>query len=366
MAHQVFPDQYHEQLNDKAAKIRQQFADFDIPEIEIFDSPESHYRLRAEFKVWHEGDDSYYAMYKQGEHKQLYRVDSYPVGSRLIEQLMPQLLENIKQEDVLRRRLFSVEFLTTLSEDAVVTLIYHKPLDEEWETTARELQNKIGFPIIGRARKQKVVLDRDYVLEKLTVADRDFTYQQVETGFTQPNGTVNQKMLTWAYNASENLDKDLLELYCGNGNFTCVLAQQFERVLATEISKLSVRSAEYNFNANNIENVSIARMSSEEFSQAMDKVREFRRLKDIDLDSYDFSTVFVDPPRSGLDDHTTEIVKGFDNILYVSCNPNTLHHNLKSITETHSIKQFAVFDQFPYTDHLECGVLLQKNNLQKK
>ncbi len=360
MAHQVFPEQYQHQLNDKATKIRQQFSEFHLPEIEIYNSPESHYRLRAEFKVWHEDDDSYYAMYRQGEHKKLYRVDSYPVGSRLIEKLMPELLNIIKQQEILRRRLFSIEFLTTLSEDAVVTLIYHKPLDEEWENAAQELQTKIGFPVIGRSRKQKVVLDRDYVLETLRVADREFTYQQVETGFTQPNGTVNQKMLTWAYNASESLDKDLLELYCGNGNFTCVLAQQFERVLATEISKLSVRSAEYNFNANNISNVSIARMSSEEFSQAMDKVREFRRLKDIDLDSYNFSTVFVDPPRSGLDKHTTDIVKNFDNILYISCNPETLHHNLKSITETHSIEKFAVFDQFPYTEHLECGVLLKK------
>lgn len=363
MAHQVFPDQYHQQLDSKAEKIRQQFSEFQIPTIEIYDSPESHYRLRAEFKVWHEDDDSYYAMYKQGERKQLYRVDNYPVGSRLIEQLMPQVLEEVKKLEVLRRKLFSVEFLTTLSGDAVITLIYHKPLNEEWETAAKQLQAHLGFPIIGRARKQKVVLDRDFVLEKLNVADKEFTYQQIESGFTQPNGEVNQKMLTWAFNASEDLNNDLLELYCGNGNFTCVLAQRFDKVLATEISKLSVRSAEYNFDANNIDNVAIARMSSEEFSQAMDKVREFRRLqeKSIDLDSYNFSTVFVDPPRAGLDDHTTEIVKGFDNILYISCNPDTLHNNLQSITETHTIQRFAVFDQFPYTDHLECGVLLKKN-----
>ena len=92
---------------------------------------------------------------------------------------------------------------------------------------------------------------------------------------------------------------DLLELYCGNGNFTAVLAQHFKSVLATEISKISVRSAETNFTHNKVDNVSVVRMSSEEFTQALNGERPFRRLKDIDLDSYNFSTIFVDPPRAG-------------------------------------------------------------------
>jgi tRNA (uracil-5-)-methyltransferase len=35
--------------------------------------------------------------------------------------------------------------------------------------------------------------------------------------------------------------------------------------------------------------------------------------------------------------------------------------NLQTLCTSHYIKQFALFDQFPYTDHMECGVLLQKN-----
>jgi len=97
----------------------------------------------------------------------------------------------------------------------------------------------------------------------------------------------------------------------------------------------------------------------------MDKVRPFRRLKDIDLDSYDFSTIFVDPPRSGLDEHTTQITKRFDHILYISCNPVTLRENLVSICESHKIERFALFDQFPYTHHIECGVLLTRRSLER-
>jgi tRNA (uracil-5-)-methyltransferase len=96
-------------------------------------------------------------------------------------------------------------------------------------------------------------------------------------------------MLTWAVEKSKNSGGDLVELYCGNGNFTLPLAQNFGRVLATEVATTSVNSALYNIKLNQVTNVAVARMSSEEFSQALNKVRAFYRLKDIDLDSYKFS-----------------------------------------------------------------------------
>ena len=101
-------------------------------------------------------------------------------------------------------------------------------------------------------------------------------------------------------------------------------------------------------------------MSSEEFTQALNNERPFRRLAEIDLDSYKFSTIFVDPPRAGLDAETEKLVSRFDQILYISCNPETLANNLRQISQTHDIQSVAVFDQFPWTDHLESGVLLQR------
>jgi tRNA (uracil-5-)-methyltransferase len=75
---------------------------------------------------------------------------------------------------------------------------------------------------------------------------KTYFYQQIESGFTQPNGFVCEAMLNWAVEHSKNLGNDLLELYCGNGNFTLPLAQNFRRVLATEISKPSTQSAQFN------------------------------------------------------------------------------------------------------------------------
>jgi tRNA (uracil-5-)-methyltransferase len=102
------------------------------------------------------------------------------------------------------------------------------------------------------------------------------------------------------------------------------------------------------------------RLASEEVTQALTGVREFRRLQGIDLQSFDFGTVFVDPPRAGLDPATLELVRGYQRILYISCNPETLAANLQDLNSTHRITRCALFDQFPYTHHMESGVLLER------
>ena len=53
-------------------------------------------------------------------------------------------------------------------------------------------------------------------------------------------------------------------------------------------------------------------------------------------------------------------VSAYDNIVYISCNPDTLHANLQVLTRTHEITRLALFDQFPYTHHVETGVLLKR------
>ena len=189
---------------------------------------------------------------------------------------------------------------------------------------------------------------------------RRLRYQQVEGSFTQPNGGVNRQMLGWACQQAAELGGDLLELYCGNGNFTMALAPLFGKVLATELSKSSVHAAQYNLAANQIDNLALVRASSEEIADALAGRTVLKRMKDIDLAGYRFSTVFVDPPRSGLDATTLAFVAGFDHILYISCNPQTLQDNVAALQATHGVSAAAAFDQFPYTHHLECGLLLTR------
>ena len=277
--------------------------------------------------------------------------------------MMKALLAEIQGNEVLTRKLFQVDYLSTLSGEIAVSLLYHKKLDEQWESEAKALKTRLtkqGFnvQIIGRATKQKIALDCDYVEEVLKVGGKSLIYRQVENSFTQPNAQMNIKMLEWARECTRNSEGDLLELYCGNGNFSIALAENFRKVLATEISKSSVNSAQYNITQNGVENLQIIRMSAEEFTQAMNGVREFNRLKGIDLKAYECHTIFVDPPRAGLDQATLDMVQGYERILYISCNPETLAENLNQLCQTHQVERAALFDQFPYTHHIESGVWL--------
>jgi tRNA (uracil-5-)-methyltransferase len=78
------------------------------------------------------------------------------------------------------------------------------------------------------------------------------------------------------------------------------------------------------------------------------------------LTHYQFGTLLVDPPRAGLDVATLRLASTFNRVLYISCNPETLSDNLATLSATHSIESLAFFDQFPYTHHLESGVVLSK------
>lgn len=362
--HRVNPDQYQQQLQQKTTALNERFKGFNPPELEVYASQPQGFRLRAEFRLWHTGERCFYAMFDSQDRKTPLEVQEFPIASPLIQRLMAELLEQLQNNELLRRKLFQVEFLTTLSGDALITLIYHKKLEQDWTAAATKLQTALGFPIIGRSLKQKVVLERDWVNEILTVNGKQYHYRQLEGGFTQPNGEVNQKMLSFAKSCAAlvNPDKshDLVELYCGNGNFSIALAEDFRQVLATEISKTSVKSAQVNIADNQLDNLIIARLSSEEFVQALRGEREFERLRGVDLNSYDFQTVLVDPPRAGLDDESVKQIQGYQYIIYISCNPDTLAANLEVLTQTHEIKRFALFDQFPYTHHTEVGVLLIK------
>ncbi|GLO16439.1 tRNA/tmRNA (uracil-C(5))-methyltransferase [Pseudomonas putida] len=352
------PSSYATQLDAKVARLRELLAPFGAPEPAVFDSPREHYRLRAEFRLWREDGQRHYAMFAPGEKHKAILIDDFPIASQRINALMPRLKAAWQASEELGNRLFQVEFLTTLAGDAMITMCYHRPLDEAWEVAARQLSEELGVSVIGRSKGKRLVIGRDYAVEKLDVAGRVFSYRQPEGAFTQPNGAVNQKMLSWAFDAIGEREDDLLELYCGNGNFTLPLATRVRQVLATEISKTSVNAALSNLDENAVDNVRLVRLSAEELTQALNEVRPFRRLEGIDLKSYDFGTVFVDPPRAGMDPDTCELTRRFERILYISCNPETLAANIAQLQDTHRIERCALFDQFPYTHHMESGVLL--------
>ncbi len=352
---------YDEQLAEKEKRVSQLLAPFYKNALEVFDSPDSHYRARAEFRIWHEGDRCDYAMGNMTKDGAV-TIEECPKVIEPIEKRMWKLLKKINAStEVLKKRLFAVEFLATTTDECLITMLYHRKLDEVWSEEAKALESELECKVMGRSRKQKVILSDEFVTEKLEIDGKMVTYVQYESGFTQPNPVVNVKMIEWAIKQAKKVGYgDFLESYCGLGNFTLPLSRYFERVLATEISKRSIHAALENCERNGVSNITFARLASEEMTEALNGEREFTRLKGIDLKSYDFSTVLVDPPRAGLDEGTIKLISNIEHIIYISCNPETLARDLETLTKTHEVKEAAMFDQFPHTEHVESGVFLVK------
>jgi len=328
---------YKSQLEAKRDELSRLLSAFYNGKIEISSSKDERYRARAEYKIFKDESGCSYAM-RRMDKKGYVKLKECPMVLESIDSRMWRLLEYVNGDEELGNRLFGIEFLSALSGETLVTMLYHRRLDDAWIDRAKELESVLDMSIIGRSRKQKVVLSAEFVTERLVVEGKEYLYRHYEQSFTQPNPGVNEKMIEWAMRgAKEYGEGDFCELYAGAGNFT----------------------AKENCALNGVDNIEFVRMSSEEFTEALDGKREFNRLKGVDLRSYDLKTVLVDPPRAGLDEDTRRLVAGFETLIYISCNPQTLARDLEDLCKTHRVVSAALFDQFPYTPHMEAGVILR-------
>lgn len=152
-------EQYEAQLAEKVVRLQSLMTPFSAPLPEVFRSPVSHYRMRAEFRIWHDGDDLYHIIFDQ-QTKSRIRVDSFPAASELINVLMKVMIDAVRGNHTLRHKLFQIDYLSTMSNQAIVTLLYHKKLDNEWHEAATQLRDalraqNLNVQLIGRATKPK-------------------------------------------------------------------------------------------------------------------------------------------------------------------------------------------------------------------
>jgi len=140
----------------------------------------------------------------------------------------------------------------------------------------------------------------------------------------------------------------LLDLYCGMGNFSIPLAMQGHTVLGIEGQGSAIRGAAGNADLAGLSNV---RFRKSPIHQACGElVAEGTR----------FDCVVIDPPRQGapgLAAHLAALTG--DRLVYISCDPATLCRDLGDLVEHgFSIRKIQPVDMFPQTHHIETIVLL--------
>jgi 23S rRNA (uracil1939-C5)-methyltransferase len=167
-------------------------------------------------------------------------------------------------------------------------------------------------------------------------------------GFVQVNSAQNRNMISamlelLALDGTENV----LDLFCGMGNFSLPVARRAGRIVGVEDYAPSIASARINAAANKINNVEFYA------ADAATIMARYQSATDLDL-------VILDPPRSGNYQTSSELLKVLpERILYVSCDPATLARDLTPlVNDGYEVLSSQPFDLFPQTWHIESMTLL--------
>ena len=149
----------------------------------------------------------------------------------------------------------------------------------------------------------------------------------------------------------------VLDLYCGAGTITQVMARHAGRVIGAEIVPEAIEDAKANAKRNNVENVEF--FCGDASAVAADLAARGLRP----------DVICVDPPRKGL---APEVVRAAaqmapQRIVYVSCDPATLARDVKLFgQEGYEAVRAAAVDMFPGTANVETVVLLSKGEVDSK
>ena len=149
----------------------------------------------------------------------------------------------------------------------------------------------------------------------------------------------------------------VLDLYCGIGTITLVMARQAGRAIGAEVIPAAVEDAKANAARNGVTN---AEFLCADAAQAAQTLADRSLRPDV---------ICVDPPRKGLAPAVIDAIVQMapQRLVYVSCDPATLARDVKRMEEQGYVLQRAeAVDLFPRTAHVETVVLLSKGEVDSK
>jgi len=186
---------------------------------------------------------------------------------------------------------------------------------------------------------------------KYHIPDHDIEIVFQATDFTQVNMDINQKMINRVIDLlALTKDDQVLDLFCGLGNFTLPMARYCGQVTGVEGEAGLIERAKFNAMHNTIKNADfvVANLMNESLEAAF-----LRR---------QYSKILLDPPRSGAREIIEKLdVSNTETLVYVSCNPATLARDAGILVHDKNMRllKAGVMDMFPHTSHVESIALFQ-------
>ena len=197
--------------------------------------------------------------------------------------------------------------------------------------------------ISGIVLNDKCIFGSDFLVDKID----DYKFKISYNSFFQVNPYICKELFKIVKDYTKDTN-NLIDLYSGVGTLSIVAKENASSVLGVEIIDNAAINAKTNAMLNGVSNISF-------IASDTNKIISY-------LEGKDF--VIVDPPRSGLTSKVIEGIKKYQvkNILYVSCDPNTLMRDLNLLLTDYKIIEFKLLDMFPNTYHVESVCVLEHKN----
>ena len=132
----------------------------------------------------------------------------------------------------------------------------------------------------------------------------------------------------------------VLDAYSGVGTIGLIASKNAKKVISVEIVKDAHKNAIENAKRNNVNNIEFHCGDAGEF-----------------ISSYDgeLDIVIMDPPRKGSDPKflSTLINRKVKQIIYISCDPETLARDIDFLSKNYVVTYVQPVDMFPMTAHVE-------------
>ena len=238
----------------------------------------------------------------------------------------------------------------------IIKLLKSNSIEEATIKTSNNL-NKILLDIKGNINnidELKSKVDVLIINNKLLSTNKSIIsnignnkYYLSSNSFFQVNRFLTESLYNEVLNIVKTINPcEVLDLYCGTGTIGIYISNYCRKIVGVDYNKSNIEDANKNKELNNCTNISFICNKVENIID---------NYKNIDL-------IIVDPPRSGLDDHTRDILKKMmsKTIIYVSCDPVTLMRDLKDLKEKYNIKYIKPFNMFPRTYHCEAIAVLER------
>ncbi|MCH5278888.1 MAG: 23S rRNA (uracil(1939)-C(5))-methyltransferase RlmD [Christensenellaceae bacterium] len=198
--------------------------------------------------------------------------------------------------------------------------------------------------ILGR--NNKTIFGVDTIIEKISGLKFEVSVQS----FLQVNPIQTLRLYMQAIeqlNLSSN--DDIIDLYCGIGTISLLMAGRVNSVLGIECVESAVSDAKRNAVLNGITNASFICGKAESL------------LPRLIEDGKHADALVLDPPRKGADKPALDaiIASNIPRIAYISCNPATLARDCRILADGgYGIESVQPVDMFPMTHHVETVVLM--------